>query len=129
MSIAKRRKRLLDDKETFFLWVELGSLGKVLKHYESIGIINPKTGNSFSETAIWTSALRYVLANPDEARPYYNADGEVELTDDEWEEWMLTKVFSVYNNSKSRTIKWAKKLGIFEKYYDIFAERFNLPER
>lgn len=129
MSIASRQKKLIDDKESFMLWVELGSLKKVLGHYTERGIINPNTMLPLSEMAVWTSAMRYVLANPAEARPYYNAESGIDLSDEEWEEWMIKKAFQVYNNSKSRVIKWAQRNGLFDKYYEIFAKKFHLEAR
>jgi len=129
MSIVSRRKKLLDDKESFLLWVELGSINKVLGHYNERGIINPRTASPFSEMAVWMSAMRYVLANPEEARPFYDTERGAPYSDEEWEDFLIRRVFQVYNYSKSRTLKWAKKNNLFDKYYDIWAEKFHLPER
>jgi hypothetical protein len=129
MGIATRQKKLLDDKETFILWVELKSLDKVREHYSSRGIINPRTALPFSNMAIWTSAMRYVLANPEDAKPFYDNESGIDLSQDEWEKWLIKKAFQVFNGSKSRTIRWAKQNNLFDAHYEIFAEKFNLPER
>lgn len=129
MSIVSNSKRLLDDKESFLLWVELGSVKRVLGHYNEKGIINPRTSLPFSEMAIWVSAMRYVLAHPEEARPYYDQERGIPYSDEEWEDFLLKRVFQVYNYSKSRTLKWAKRNNLFDKYYDVWAKAFNLPER
>lgn len=129
MGIATRQKKLLDDKETFLLWVELKSLDKVREHYSGRGIINPRTMLPFTNMAVWTSAMRYVLANPEEAKPYYDDESGINLTQEEWELWLIKKAFQVFNGSKTRTIKWAKHNNLFDEHYEIFAEKFNLPER
>lgn len=129
MTITGRSKKLLDDKESFLLWVELGSVSKVLGHYNERGLINPRTSLPFSEMAIWMSAMRYVLAHPEEAKPYYEAERGSPYPEDEWEEFLIKRVFQVYNYSKSRTLKWAKRNNLYDKHYPIWAKAFNLPER
>jgi len=111
------------------LWIELGTLQKVTNHYHAQGLINPKTMKPFSLMAIWTSAMRYVLDNPKLTREFYEADLGEALSDERWEEMLITRAFQVYNYSKSRTIKWAKTHGLFDKHYEVFAEKFKLPER
>jgi hypothetical protein len=128
MTIIGRQPRLLDGKECFLLWVELGSLEKVRLHYNAQGLINPRTGKPLSEMAIWTTSLRWVLENPEEARPYYEQEGG-KLSDDEWEKWLISRAVMVYNYSKNRIIRWAKRNNLFDKHYEIFRARFNLPER
>ena len=129
MTLTSNRKKLLDDKETFLLWVELGTLKKVTLHYKAQGLINPKTMKPFTLMAVWTSSMRWVLNNPEEARGFYEKDLGEAFSDDEWEEFLLKKVFQVYNYSKSRTIRWAKNHGLFDKHYHVFAEKFSLPKR
>lgn len=129
MTITSKQRKLVNDKETFLLWVELGTLEKVQNHYNTQGIINPRTEKPLSSQAIWTSAMRWVLENPVEAKEYYDAGEGLPLSQDEWELWLIQRAFMVYNYSKSRTIKWAKHFNLFDKYYHLFAEKFHLPER
>lgn len=124
MSFISHKMRLLDDKKTFYLWVELGSLKKVLEFYKTQGYINPNTGEPFAEMSLWTSATRYAIEHPEEVRPIYIQAGST-LTDDEWEKWLIYKMMKVYGYQKNRCIKWAKLHNLYEKHKLVFDYTFN----
>lgn len=125
MSFISNRQPMLDQERTFMLWVELGSLRKVGKMYETKGIINPDTGKPFTQQTIWASSMRYVLDHPEEARAVYLAHGSP-LSEEEWEKWLIYRAFLVYHYGKTRCIKWAKKHNLYDKYREIFDITFNI---
>ena len=122
MTITGKYAKLLDDKESFFLWLELGSTAKVAAHMQKEGRVNPRSQHSFTPMAIWDSAMRWVLTNPEEAREIYVAHGDTR-TQGEWEEWLVLKAMHVVGTSRGRFMKWIYK-NDFEKYSYIYGEKY-----
>lgn len=124
MSISTNKLKKLDDQECFNLWVELKSITKVSLHLLNKGIHNQ--GKRFSDMSIWTACMRYVLENPEIARPYYIADGAIfAVSDDEWYEFLIERAVNVYRTSRSRFMKWIERNNL-QKYEHIYAKHYVL---
>lgn len=80
-------KGYLDPKLCFDLYVETGSIYKVVKILHNRNIVNPKTGKAPTPMGVWQTAWRYILANMVEGRKgiesAWRANGEL-LTDKDW---------------------------------------------
>ena len=122
MTITSKQEKLLNDKESFFLWLELGSTKNVSLHLEREGRVNPRTGDPFSPMAIWDSAMRWVLDHPYEAKEIYDEHGST-MNQTEWEEWLVQKALHVLGTSRKRFMKWIKNRK-FEKYVYIYKDRY-----
>lgn len=119
-------KKLLDGKEMFILWAEMGTTTKVAQHLAKKGIRNPRTGRPYTVMTVWNNAIKWVVHNPEEARPYFIKEGAM-FSDDDWHSYLIQKSSHVFY-TKMKFIAWAKKLGIFRKYFWQFADRYGLTE-
>lgn len=127
MSIVGRMtKRIIeDDKQIFILWYELGSLPKVKAFLASAGFVNPASGRPIATLTISTAAYRWVIENPDDARPYYRKISAGYAYDDEmWNRYLVHRAMKVYNTSKKRFMNWIERRGFGNKYEDMYAVRF-----
>ncbi len=126
MAITHKAIRKVDGKEAFLLWVETGSTTKAAQVFANRGLVNPRTGRPFSQMTVWNNASKWVIENPDEARPYYIAEGAM-LDDETWYVFLVKTAKKVLY-SRKKYIGWAKKLGIFESHFWQFADHFGLTE-
>ena len=119
MSIVNKMKSGLSPEDCFKAWVETGTVEKASKFMNNKGIVNPRSGNYYSVYSVWRSAMMWVLEHPDEARPYYVAEGAT-FTDTEWEEFLVKKACHIYGHSKNRLISWIKRMKMED--YDYLYE-------
>lgn len=125
--LGNSRRLLLDDFEMFRLWYELGSLPKVQKALKTAGIINPATGRPPEQLTIRRCALRWVIENPDKARPYYQKiSAEFAYEDEAWNRYLVDRAQRIYNTSVKRFLSWVDRRGFGTKYQDMYAEQFGL---
>jgi hypothetical protein len=118
-------KAILDDKYCFDLWNKLGTLDLVADQLEREGIVNPRTGKPYHLMTVWTAASRWMVENPEKSRKYFTVIAAY-LDDESWEEFLVERAMSVYKGSKRNFLKWARKMGLFDKYFDTFADHFGL---
>lgn len=127
MSIVSRAvNNVLDGKDCFYKWVELGSATKVRNYYANLGIVSPRTGRPFVTSGIYTSAIRYVLENHEEVRHIYLRLGsEIAKSDQAWEEWLVYKAIKKYLeiSSEGRFLAWIERNN-FEKYDYMYANKY-----
>jgi len=95
MPIGLRHKKLfLDGEECFDIWAKTGSVYKTAKLLETQGIVNPASGKRPSPMGIWTSAWKWVLDHPAEAKSkvdeVWKSNGEL-LTNEMWYKLMAEK--------------------------------------
>lgn len=132
VTFPRKRHTGLTDKECFLMWVETGSLRKVVITLERKGVTNKNTGKPFSYETIRLAAKRYILTHPDEARPIILKaweDDEVEISDDDWNEYLVKMAASVFGSvSKPMFMNWIKEHG-FERYDYIYADQFGLTPK
>lgn len=124
--IRTHKGALLNGEEAFKLWAELGSTVKVTQHYNREGVRNRRTGRPVSQMTVWMTATKWVIENPELARPYYIEAGAM-TDDDEWEMYLIRKAFAIYKN-RYRFIHWAKTHNLFEKWFWSFSTRYGLTE-
>lgn len=123
MALTGRRTRQLNGKEIMELWVELDSLGRVCRYFESSGRINQRTGKPFTQNALWRAASLYMIENPDEARKLYNAAGAV-FSDEHWEILVLKRATQILRNSRSTFLRWVITQDWPKKYENLYREQF-----
>lgn len=111
-------------KEYFMLWVELGTIRRVINHLTLNGEINPRTGKPFSDSAIHRVAMTWVIENPDEAKPYYDKWAGVEVDQKIWEEFIVGKALLVYDTSRQRFAEWVSRHNWALNYEHVYAKRF-----
>lgn len=111
MAISHRQNRLLprSDREYFYLWVELGTTEKVSRHLANAGEVNPKTGEAFAPMTLWRAAMRYVVDNADEVKPYFEQEQGRPFTDSEWHTFMVEKACSMFYNNRTGLKKWLRR--------------------
>jgi len=123
MTIMGRKKRLIDDELCFRLWVELGSLRKVVMRMEQEGIINPVSGKPFSEPGVQTAALRWICEHPEKARKVFIEMGDEFAEDDtRWHEFLVQKAMRVWTGYNAYRA-WIRKNN-FQKYSYVYGHRF-----
>jgi len=128
MPIYNRQFKMLNDKNTFMLWYELGTLKRVVTHLTAEGIVNSKTSKPITPYAIWISAMRFVMENPDEAYPMYVKAGSP-MTREEWEVWLIKKAMRIYGlQGKSRFFLWLRRFGYDEKHKEVYSKTFGVDE-
>ncbi|KKQ34907.1 MAG: hypothetical protein US52_C0042G0003 [candidate division WS6 bacterium GW2011_GWA2_37_6] len=98
------KRKFLDGKLCFELWVQRSSLGKasnVLR--DEFGIVNPSTGEKASTMGVWGAAWTYILNTLVEGRKgvesVWKANGEL-LTDLDWYTLVVTKARYIFGKKK-----------------------------
>jgi len=90
------RPRQLDYGMCFRLWLELGTVRKVLHVFEREGILKENkdgTTEPFSQDAIRRAAWLWVIWHPEESLKIWQSFGYfLNGRDDEWKEWMIKKI-------------------------------------
>ena len=113
----------ISDSEIFYLWIELGSITKVVRNLANRGIINKRTGKPLHYTCIWDHGMKWVVENPENARIIYEAKLERKFTDEQWNRWIVKKALKVFDDSHAQLKDWIKRHGM-ERYSDIYSKRF-----
>lgn len=121
MSIVNKMRSNLDPEECFKAWVETETVENAHAFITEKGIINPRSGKPYSKYSIWRSAMIWVVENPEKAKPYYIAAG-ANFTDDEWNEFLVSKACHLYGATRPRITKWIKKMGL-EDYDYVYTEK------
>jgi hypothetical protein len=65
MTVFFNQDKVLDPERCWSDWIELGSLGKVRKHYNKIGIVSTRTGECPNESAIQKAAYTWAVSSPE----------------------------------------------------------------
>lgn len=99
-----RKRKLLDGKLCFDLWVEVGSLQKVAKVLrDRHGMVNPTNGKLFTPMGISESAWVYALENPLEGRKgvteVWRRDGLL-LSDRDWGKLVIDKARGLFGRKR-----------------------------
>ena len=125
MSIAHRQNRTLirDDKEYYRLWRELGTLQKVSNHLYTVGEMNPKYKQPYSIQTIRLAAYRYVIEYPEIVKPEFDKEVGREMTEDEWNEFLVKAALTVYDTSTDKLKNWIIRKGM-QKYDYLYSKRF-----
>lgn len=126
-NITRTKPKILsgDSKEYFDMWMELGTLPRVSEHYFNLGVVNPKTGKRVNQMLFWYAAMKWVIFNPDDARPHFEKSNMRKFSDEEWESWLVEKAMKpgLLGTSRQRFFAWVRQFG-FQKYEYIFKSRF-----
>ena len=115
--------QFVSNKEIFDLWIELGTLTKVERNLAGRGIINKYTGKPLVYTSVWERAMRWVLYNPDEAKVIYETKLQRELSQEQWERWLVKKALKIFDDAQGQLKNWIKTYGM-EQHSDIYSKRF-----
>lgn len=128
MPLVGRKSRSLDGKEVMELWVEMGSLGRVWKFYNTRGDVNPDTGQPFTTSALWRSVAVFTVDHSTEAREYYRKAGAV-FTDEQWALHVIRRATQVYRNSRTGFLRWVIGQGWPREYESVYRDEFGIkPE-
>ncbi|MBU2249169.1 MAG: hypothetical protein KKD77_20650 [Gammaproteobacteria bacterium] len=117
-SKSKGRK-VLDPEMCLSLWLELGTRTKVTSHLESLGIINQETKKKFSVDTISRVVWEWVVNNQEKARPIISRSGNINLSDQGWEELMVKRAFGLYFRflrSSEKFDDWLRRNNLYDKY-------------
>jgi hypothetical protein len=117
-SKSKGRK-VLDPEMCLSLWLELGTRTKVTSHLESLGIINQETKKKFSVDTISRVVWEWVVNNQEKARPIISRSGNINLSDQGWEELMVKRAFGFYfrfSRSSEKFDDWLRRNNLYDKY-------------
>ena len=127
MTIVRSRTSNLNPKETFLLWIEFDTLKKTAGQLAHRGIINPVTKRPYTTMAVYYTAMKYVLENPDEAREYYlKYDADYALDDEIWNEWLIGRALSMYK-TKVRILSWLRRMGLDgDKYKHLYKDALGI---
>lgn len=101
---TKMARSYLDAKLCFDLWIETGSVYKTrLVLRDKYKIFNPKNGKMPSQMGVWSSAARYMLQSPEDARKQveqvWRANGEI-LSDEEWNKMLYERAMYIFRKKK-----------------------------
>lgn len=125
------REKLNFHKEAFYAWLESGTCSKARRVLSRKGIVNPTTGKPYSYMAVYLGSYTYLLDNHKRLKPIlfdlWGLRENVDMTDEEWEAYLVRKAKMVLgNSSKRRFMEWLEDNPWAEKYDYIYAERFGL---
>jgi hypothetical protein len=121
-TLVTKRRKLLDDEESFNLWMEKGTLHKAEQYMTEQGKINPKTGKPFTWNAIRTSAMRYLIEHPEIGRKYIEKNQGFKYNDEDWNRVIYKTAASIYmKTSSDRFWDWVRRHG-FEEREDLLRE-------
>lgn len=113
---SPKNSRYIDKKECFNLYVKLGSLGSVKRHYDNEGFKNPATGKSPTRQAIKNATFTYVLFNIPEAKKvlddYYLSKG-VEWDDEKFNQMLI--IYGARHLTRSTYFHIMKQQGLYER--------------
>ncbi|MFA5152925.1 MAG: hypothetical protein WC554_10220 [Clostridia bacterium] len=120
MPVGTTRARELDDKEIFYLWIELKNFQKVGAYLVTHDkLTNPKTGHAYHPSAVRNAAWRYAIEHQAEAREALIGTGWEYIKDDtNWNDCIVQKAWTRWNSDPTRFVEWMDKSG-----YDI--ERYS----
>ena len=125
MSITGRDNKVIDGQEVLDLWVELGSVAKVLRFFNTEGRVNSHTLQPYNEHALWAAARMFMIRHPDESRVYFSRAGSV-FTDEQWEVFILRKAMQALRYQRSTFIRWvlSQKDQWPRKYEALYSQKF-----
>lgn len=126
-SVSKTRNRILRESgETYFkMWMELGSLGRVVDQLTQMGVVNPKTGKRIHHNTLRFRILKWVIENPknpDVKSAFEKENGRL-IENEEWELFLCKVAIHICGTSRVRLRDWIHRHGM-EKYKDRFDQRF-----
>lgn len=125
MTLAGRKEKVLNGEEVMDLWVQMGSLGRVSRFFQSKGVVNPCNGKPFTENAFWRAASRFMVYNPEAAREKYAKDGGI-YSDKEWELMVLKRAMQVFRANRSGFLLWVTQLEWPKKYEYLYLETYGV---
>lgn len=101
---------VLDQKQCFELWLKYDSIYHVATALAEQGVCNPETGNPFSGSAIWQSAMRYIIQDPDASYQIYVDKGS-KLTRKEFNVFLIKHAMTIFR-SQRKLEEWVKEHGL-----------------
>ena len=134
--LPTRRKVMNDDfaKLAFEAVMEGGSYERARRILTKNGHINMFNGKPYTYMGVYLSSLRHLVENHVELKPRilerWREREDVYVTDEEWEEFIVTKAKVVLgNSSKKRFLDWVEENPWAEKYDYIYAKTFGLKQK
>ena len=134
--LPTRRKVMEEEfsKLAFDAVMEGGSYERARNILTKQGFVNRFTGKPYTYMGVYLSSLRYLVENHIELKPRilerWREREDVYVTDEEWEEFIVTKAKVVLgNSSKKRFLDWIKINPWAEKYDYIYAKTFGLKQK
>ena len=118
MTIFLSPQSLLTPEKSWNDWVRLGSLTKVRREYLANEIVNPRTGNPPTESAIQKSAYKWCTENQknlDAARERFNHEyttSGIIPTDELWRKKVFMMIKLLYYQQPSKMQEYLKKYGV-----------------
>ena len=106
---------MLDHEVCWRLWHELGTLNAVRRKFKEDGLINPKTGEPPTNSAIEKSAFAWATENPEEAKKHVARSWQKEgliLTDDEWYRVLVKMGKLIFSQRPGRFKKFIEANGL-----------------
>lgn len=132
MPVGTTKARELDDKQIFYLWMELKNFQKVGAYlFAHNKLANQKTGHAYHTSSIRNAAWRYAMEHPEEAREaLINVGWDYIKDDTNWNDCIVQKAWTRWNTDPVRFVEWMDKNGyelerykyIFKNYWDMVQE-------
>jgi len=115
--INLRKQKLLDGKQIFIMYYqEMGSARSIKKVIKQLGAsaINPLTGRSVTDMAVWQSMYRWAMNNLDESYQIFNKairdEGKFH-TEKEWMDFVYEKAGVLTKHSQKKLARWISRVG------------------
>jgi hypothetical protein len=127
-SVSKTGNRLLKESgENYFkMWMELGSLGRVINQLTQSGVVNPASGKPIHQNTVWRMIFKWIIENPTTPgvkEAFEKSNGRL-IGQDEWELFLCKEAIHVCGStSRARLRGWIRRHKM-EKYKDLFDQRF-----
>lgn len=117
----------ISQKVAFDAWVDTGTLDKAAKMLADQGFMT-RRGNPVSPNTVNYAAWKYILHNPDIARPYFDADYEIVgrpvPTDDEWAIMLVKKAMRIFLSRRPEYFQsWIEK-NEYERFCYIYESEY-----
>jgi hypothetical protein len=132
MPVGTTRDRELNDKQIFYLWMELKNFQKVGAYLVTHDkLINKRTGHAYHPSAVRNAAWRYAMENLEESRKaLIDVGWEYIRDDDNWNDCIVRKAWTRWNSDPTRFVEWMDKNGydlerykyVFKDYWDMIQE-------
>lgn len=116
--ITLGKPRILDGEWLFqYYFTSMGSarsIRKLVNYLTSNGTVNPKTGRSVTDMAVWFSMWQWAMYNSTKAYEVFNkamADEGKFYTDTEWDVFLQKQARTCLKKSDRRFNKWLSRIG------------------
>lgn len=116
LGISNKNPKYIDKKECFNLYLQLGSLGNVMRYFQNKGFVSPVTGRPPTRQSIKNAAFTYIMLNIPDAKvrldDYYLSKG-IEWDDEKFNQLLIVHGSKVL--SRTSFFRIMREQGLYDR--------------